>query len=76
MYLFFLSREKIETKTFFSIYCNNLTMKDHREDGIQTKRARGKDKAKDRYNRNGGFSTKHLRLKELEREKKSALNTK
>jgi len=51
-------------------------MKDHREDGIKTKRTRGKDKAKDRYNRNGGFSTKHLRIKELEREKKSALNTK
>ena len=51
-------------------------MKNHREEGIQTKLPRGKDKAKDRYNRNGGFSSKHLRLKELEREKKSALNNK
>jgi len=41
-------------------------MKEHREDGIKVTRARGKDKAKDRYNRNGGFSSKHLRLKESE----------
>jgi len=26
--------------------------------------SRGKDKAKERYDRNGGYSTKHLRLKE------------
>ena len=41
-------------------------MKEHREDGIKLSRARGKDKAKDRYNRNGGFSSKHLRLKQSE----------
>jgi len=46
-------------------------MKNHREDGIQTKRSRGKDKAKDRYNRNAGFSSKHLRIKQLEREKRA-----
>jgi hypothetical protein len=50
-------------------------MKDYQEDAIKTKRARGKDKAKDRYNRNGGFSSKHLRLKQLEREKKTSINT-
>tara|TARA_R110002072_G_scaffold162448_3_gene314409 strand:+ start:714 stop:869 length:156 start_codon:yes stop_codon:yes gene_type:complete len=51
-------------------------MKNHREDGIQTKRTRGKDKVKDRYNRNGGFSSKHLRLKQLEREKQALNNVK
>lgn len=39
-------------------------MKQHFEDGIRMKRPRGKDKAKERYERNGGYSTKHLRLKE------------
>jgi hypothetical protein len=39
-------------------------MKQHYEDGIRLKRPRGKDKAKERYDRNGGYSTKHLRLKE------------
>jgi hypothetical protein len=48
-------------------------MKNHREEGIQTKRPRGKDKAKDRYNRNGGFSSKHLRLKQVEREKQTQI---
>ena len=33
------------------------------EYGFDYKRPRGKDKAKDRYNRNGGFSQKHLRIK-------------
>jgi hypothetical protein len=51
-------------------------MKNHREEGIQTKRPRGKDKAKDRYNRNGGFSSKHLRLKQVEREKQTQNNVK
>ncbi len=46
-------------------------MKEHREDGIQISRTRGKDKAKDRYNRNGGFSSKHLRLKQSEIETRS-----
>ena len=45
-------------------------MKEHREDGIRTKRVRGKDKAKDRFNRNGVYSSKHLRyLANREREK-------
>ena len=39
-------------------------MKQQYEDGIRMKRPRGKDKAKERYDRNGGYSTKHLRLKE------------
>jgi hypothetical protein len=46
-------------------------MKEHREDGIKLSRTRGKDKAKDRYNRNGGFSSKHLRLKQSEIETRS-----
>lgn len=49
-------------------------MDDYHYDDIKTKRARGKDKAKDRYNRNGGFSSKHPRLKQLEREKKTSIN--
>ena len=39
-------------------------MKEHLEDGIRFKRPRGKDKMKDKYNRNGGYSTKHLRIQE------------
>jgi len=39
-------------------------MKQQYEDGIRMKRPRGKDKAKERHDRNGGYSTKHLRLKE------------
>lgn len=46
-------------------------MKEHREDGLMISRTRGKDKAKDRYNRNGGFSSKHLRLKQSEIETRS-----
>ena len=51
-------------------------MKEHREDGIKVTRARGKDKAKDRYNRNGGFSSKHLRLKESQIETRSRTSKK
>jgi len=40
-------------------------MKDY-EDFVYVKRSRGKDKAKDRYSRNGGFSSKHLRIKQSE----------
>ena len=49
-------------------------MKDPLDYEIKTTRPRGKDKAKNRYNRNGGFSSKHLRLKQLEREKKTSIN--
>ena len=36
------------------------------EDFVFVKRSRGKDKAKNRYVRNGGYSTKHLRIKQRE----------
>ena len=37
-------------------------MKHRYDNGIPVTRPRGKDKAKDRYERNGGYSTRHLRL--------------
>ena len=40
-------------------------MKDY-DDFVFVKRSRGKDKAKERYYRNGGFSSKHLRIKQSE----------
>jgi hypothetical protein len=70
--MIFSLERKLKPKFFFSIYCN--TMKDPLDYEIKTTRARGKDKAKNRYNRNGGFSSKHLRLKQLEREKKTSIN--
>ena len=51
-------------------------MKEHCEDGIKVHRTRGKDKAKDRYNRNGGFSSKHLRLKQTEMQTRSQTSKK
>jgi hypothetical protein len=50
-------------------------MKEHLDEGIRTKRTRGKDKAKDRYARNGKASSKHLRsLENREREKRKSKN--
>lgn len=50
-------------------------MKEHLDEGIRTKRIRGKDKAKDRYARNGKVSSKHLReLERREREKRKSKN--
>ena len=37
-------------------------MKHRYDNGILVKRPRGKDKAKDRCERNGGYSSKHKRL--------------
>ena len=46
-------------------------MREHLDEGIRTKRPRGKDKAKDRFARNGKVSSKHLReLESREREKR------
>lgn len=48
-------------------------MKEHLDDGIRTKRPRGKDKAKDRYARNGAYTSKHLRAHaNREREKQKS----
>jgi len=48
-------------------------MKEHLDEGIRTKRTRGKDKAKDRFSRNGKVSSKHLRYieyRQVEKKKK------
>ena len=37
-------------------------MKNRFDNGMRTHRTRGKDKAKDRCERNGGYSSKHKRL--------------
>ena len=44
-------------------------MPKHDEPGVKPARRKGSDKAKRTYERNGGFSTKHLRLKVKEMEK-------
>ena len=45
-------------------------MKAHLEDVVRVKRIRGKDKAKERFIRNGKVSSKHIRyLENREREK-------
>ena len=50
-------------------------MKQHLEDGIRTKRPRGKDKVKDRSARNGVYTSKHLRAHaNREREKQKSKN--
>lgn len=41
-------------------------MPKHDEPGIKPSRRKGSDKAKRTHERNGGFSTKHLRLKAQE----------
>jgi hypothetical protein len=48
-------------------------MKEHLDEGIRTKRPRGKDKAKERFARNGKVSSKHLReLERRERDKRKS----
>jgi len=41
-------------------------------EAIKTERKKKGDKAKEKYERNGGFSQKHIRLTEALKEKKSA----
>ena len=38
------------------------------------KRTRGKDKAYERFIRNNGYSNKHIRIKETERERNKIIN--
>ena len=46
-------------------------MKEHLNEGLRTKRVRGKDKVKDRYHRNGKLSSKHLRNVEMRQREKA-----
>tara|TARA_B100001094_G_scaffold300276_1_gene325597 strand:+ start:762 stop:959 length:198 start_codon:yes stop_codon:yes gene_type:complete len=47
-------------------------MKDFQEDNICTKRRKGSDKARERFERNGTYSSKHLRISEEKRERQFA----
>ena len=46
-------------------------MKDYHIDGVKVTRRKGSDKARERFARNGLYSTKHLRIKEAEKPKQS-----
>jgi len=63
LYNFIFIQKKLTLYIFFSIFLSNMNDYD---DFVFVKRSRGKDKAKERYYRNGGFSSKHLRIKQRE----------
>ena len=69
---FSLCDKKLKISLFIYNY-SNTTMKEHLDEGIRTKRPRGKDKAKERFARNGKVSSKHLReLERRERDKRKS----
>jgi len=49
-------------------------MKDSHVDGVKVTRRKGSDKVRERFARNGLYSSKHLRIKEAEKPKQAKNN--